>query len=92
MVTQFGMSDAIGPRQVGDTDGRDPFGARDLSEAVLGTVDAEVRAVLDGARSRARTVLTEHRDALDRLADALVERETLADDELLSLLPPVPGR
>jgi cell division protease FtsH len=59
---------------------------------VLGTVDAEVRAVLDGARSRARTVLTEHRDALDRLADALVERETLADDELLSLLPPVPGR
>jgi ATP-dependent Zn protease len=37
-------------------------------------------------------LLTEHRDALDRLAAALVERETVADEELLSLLPPLPAR
>jgi cell division protease FtsH len=92
MVTRFGMSEVIGPRQVGDGDGRDPFGGRDLSEAVLASVDAEVRSILDDARRRARALLTEHRDALDRLAAALVERETVADEELLSLLPPLPAR
>jgi cell division protease FtsH len=90
MVTQFGMSDAIGPRQVGELDGRDPLAGRDASEVVLGAVDTEVQALLVEARGRARQLLDERRDALDRLAAALVERETLTEDDLADLLPPRP--
>jgi cell division protease FtsH len=50
-------------------------------------VDAEVTALLEDAAQRATTVLTDHRASLDRVAETLLERETLHDTDLAELLP-----
>jgi cell division protease FtsH len=99
MVTQFGMSDAIGPVAVGDREaeiflGRDVVQRREISESTAEIVDAEVKRILGTAFERARQILTEHRDALDRVAAALLERETLDREEVELVvagkpLPPV---
>jgi cell division protease FtsH len=91
MVTQFGMSEAIGPQLLARRSG-DPFVGRDgghepeHSDAVAATIDAEVARLLGAARTEAREILTLHRAVLDRLADALVEHETLGDPELAAIL------
>jgi cell division protease FtsH len=87
MVTQFGMSDAIGPVAVGDREaeiflGREVVQRREVSERTAEVVDAEVKRLLGEAYQRARSILTKHRDQLDRLAAALLERETLDRDEV----------
>ncbi len=101
MVTQFGMSDRIGPIAVGDREaeiflGREVVQRRDTSERTAEMVDDEVKRILTAAYERAREILTERRVALDRLAAALLERETLDRDEVLlviegkPLLPSLP--
>jgi cell division protease FtsH len=100
MVTQYGMSDTIGPIAVGDREaeiflGREVVQRREISERTAELVDTEVKRILGDAYERAKTVLIDHRDALDRLAAALLERETLdrEDVELVVAgkpLPPVP--
>src|SRR5437667_241928 len=82
MVTQFGMSDAIGPIAVGDREaeiflGREVVQRREVSEHTAELVDTELKRLLGEAYERARGILTQHRDRLDRLAAALLERETL---------------
>jgi cell division protease FtsH len=90
MVTQFGMSDAVGPQQVGQREG-DVFVGKELhheqgySDEVAALVDREVRRLLEEAHDEAREILTLHRVTLDRLADALVEHETLTDVHLQDL-------
>ena len=84
MVTQFGMSDVIGLRRVG-SDEHEPLAPRDHSEALAAEVDAEVRRLLDDARDRARSFLTEHRTLLDRLAAELLEHETLNERQLAAI-------
>jgi len=87
MVTQFGMSDAIGPLQLGQKTG-EVFLGKDMgheanySDHVAALVDAEIRQLLDEAHAEAREILLLHRATLDQLADALVAYETLGDDEL----------
>jgi cell division protease FtsH len=87
MVTEFGMTDAIGPQQLGSRQGepflgRDVGGGREYSDEVAARVDHEVRNLIDAAHIEAREVLTLHRVTLDRLAEALVEKETLDANEL----------
>src|SRR5438093_620730 len=87
MVTQFGMSDAIGPIAVGDREaeiflGREVVQRREVSERTAELVDTELKRLLGEAYERARVILTEHRDQLDRLAAALLERETLDREEV----------
>jgi cell division protease FtsH len=82
MVTEFGMSDALGPVRLGNTKdevfvGRDMGHAPEYSEEVAAQIDAEVRRLLDVAHRRARTILETHAEVLDRLAEALLEHETL---------------
>src|SRR6266513_1031149 len=100
MVTQYGMSDTIGPIAIGDREaeiflGREVVQRREISERTAELVDTEVKRILGDAYERAKTVLLEHRDALDRLAAALLERETL-DREVVEMvvagkpLPPLP--
>jgi cell division protease FtsH len=91
MVTQWGMSDAIGPQQLGRRSGepflgRDAVHEADYSDEVAAAIDAEVARLLGAARTEAREILTLHRSTLDRLADALVEHETLGDPELAEIL------
>jgi cell division protease FtsH len=99
MVTQFGMSDRIGPIAVGDREaeiflGREVVQRRETSERTAEMVDDEVKRILTSAYERARVILTERRVGLDRLAAALLERETLDRDEVILVidgkeLPPV---
>jgi cell division protease FtsH len=90
MVTQFGMSDLIGPLQLGSKHA-EPFLGKDMnhevnySDEVAAKIDAEVRRLLDEAHDEAREILTLHRATLDRLADALTEHETLGDPELAAI-------
>src|SRR6266576_1697981 len=102
MVTQFGMSDAVGPIAVGDREaeiflGREVVQRREISERTAELVDTELKRVLGAAYERAREILVEHRATLDRVAAALLERETLDRDEIemvvagKTLPPPAPA-
>ena len=97
-VTQWGLSDTIGPILVGDVEqelflGRDIQSRREVSEQTAQLVDSEVKRVAFEAHARAVAVLTEHRSLLDIVATQLLERETLTRDDILLLkagkvLPP----
>ena len=97
MVTEFGMSDAIGPQQLGQKHG-EVFLGRDFghqpnySEEVAGNIDAEVRRLIDEAHQEAAEILVTHRATLDKIADALVEKETLDTPEIMAILGEVPKR
>jgi cell division protease FtsH len=87
MVTQFGMSDLVGPVAVGDREaeiflGREVVQRREISESTAEVVDREVRRILSEAFERARGILSAHRDDLDRLTAALLERETLDREDV----------
>ncbi|MEL6462737.1 MAG: ATP-dependent zinc metalloprotease FtsH3 [Cyanobacteria bacterium J06621_15] len=91
MVTRFGMSDNLGPVALGRQQGnmflgRDIMSERDFSEETAATIDAEVRDLVDVAYNRAKTVLQENRHILDKLADMLVDKETVDAEELQGLL------
>jgi cell division protease FtsH len=100
MVTEFGMSDKLGPLSFGKRDelvflGREIGEQRNFSENVAMQIDEEVRAIIDRAYDRATEVLTTHRDRLDRLAEKLVAEETVDSVEFEKLfddLPPKPER
>ncbi|MFI5046797.1 MAG: cell division protein FtsH, partial [Acidimicrobiia bacterium] len=90
MVTEFGMSDALGPMRLGHPQGeiflgRDLTTTPDYSDEIAARIDAEVRALIDGAHAAARRVLTENRALLDRVAGELVERETLEAERVQEL-------
>ena len=94
MVTQHGMSDAIGPQQLAKPDGevflgRDGSATANHGEAMAELVDAEVRKILDTAYAEARELLTMYRPTLDRLAESLVAKETLEQPELLQIMAPL---
>jgi cell division protease FtsH len=96
MVTQWGMSDVLGPVQLGPADGdvfvgRDGSGGREYSETMATRIDAEVTRLVEEAQARARAVLVAERPTLDRLAAALVDHETLAGDELDAIFATVSG-
>jgi cell division protease FtsH len=99
MVTQFGMSEIVGPIAVGDREaeiflGREIMQRREISEHTAELVDEELKRILGTAFEQARQIILEHRDALDRLAAALLERETL-DREQVQLVvdgKPLPPR
>jgi len=91
MVTQYGMSDKLGPMTLGEPQhevflGRD-FGATpDYSQEIAFEIDKEVRTLLDGAFERAKTILELRRTELDTMAQALIDRETIDKDEVAALL------
>ena len=91
MVTQWGMSEKLGPRTFGKKEslvflGRDISEQRDYSERIAEQIDEEVRELLDRARDRARSILSENRHTLDLIAKKLMEQETLEGDELQAFL------
>jgi cell division protease FtsH len=97
-VSQWGLSDAIGPILVGDNEqevflGRELSSRRQVSERTAQQVDDEVSRVINEAYNRAMETLTTHRTLLDSIAASLLERETLSREDILVLekgeiLPP----
>ncbi len=95
MVMEYGMSDRLGPMKYGQPAGevflgRDYNQAQDYSDAVASIIDEEVRYLITQAHGEARTIITTHADALDRIADALKERETLNADDVREIFFDVP--
>jgi cell division protease FtsH len=91
MITRYGMSNRLGPvalgRQQGNVFlGRDIMSERDFSEETAATIDDEVRKLVDEAYVRAKNVLMENRHVLDKLAEMLIEKETVDSEELQELL------
>ncbi len=90
MVTEYGMSDKLGPQQLGQKNGEVFLGKEvgheaNYSDDVAAMIDQEVQDIIDSAHREARDVLTLHRVTLDRLSDALVENETLDDKALAEI-------
>src|SRR5205085_11797373 len=86
-VTQWGLSDAIGPILVGDNEqelflGREIQHRREVSEQTAQLVDAEVKRVIDRSYGRAKGTLQENLALLHQVAGALLERETLTRDDI----------
>jgi cell division protease FtsH len=93
MVCRFGMSSKLGPVTMGRPlgarflEGAIPMGEeRDFSEETARAVDAEIRSVVDSQQARANEVLERRRGALERIAQALLERETIERAELEAIL------
>ncbi|MBS1195714.1 MAG: peptidase, partial [Actinobacteria bacterium] len=95
MVMEYGMSDRLGPMKYGQPEGevflgRDYVRHQDYSDEVASMIDEEVRKLITRAHDEARAVLTTHREALDRICTALMERETLDAGEIKEVLSDVP--
>ncbi|MFQ5698629.1 MAG: ATP-dependent zinc metalloprotease FtsH [Myxococcota bacterium] len=91
MVCRYGMSEKIGPVSLAEDSGtvflgRDIMEHRNLSPDKAREVDEEVTRILGSCYENARARLVEHREELERIAMALLERETLGDEELQKLL------
>src|SRR5690349_13159815 len=87
MVREFGLSEAIGPVSYSGPPAGYPAlaSSRGYSEHTQWLVDQEVTALLTKAETRARDLLTSHREALDRLTAALLEQETVTGDQVRAL-------
>jgi cell division protease FtsH len=91
MVTRWGMSEKLGPRTFG-RDSSQPFLGRDFgheadySEEIAREIDDEIRRIVEHAHERARQVLTEHIDDLQRMSKILIEYETFDSDQFQRLL------
>ncbi|MDR7383736.1 ATP-dependent zinc metalloprotease FtsH [Promicromonospora iranensis] len=97
MVTEYGMSERVGAIKLGTSAGepflgRDYGHERDYSESVAGTIDDEVRKLVEAAHDEAWEVLTQHRDVLDELVLRLLDKETLNQRELAEVFAPVEKR
>jgi cell division protease FtsH len=96
MVREFGMSASLGP--VGFASGSplylggEEVRSRPYAEATQRVIDEEVAKLLREAERRATAMLTEHRDALDRLTELLLERETVDGTDVDGVLGRVPGQ
>ncbi len=95
MIMEYGMSDRLGPLKYGQANGevflgRDYTRQQDYSDTVANTIDEEVRKLIGRAHEEARLILTTHEDALHRLSDALLDRETLNMEDIEEILHDVP--
>ncbi|MGZ3457720.1 MAG: ATP-dependent zinc metalloprotease FtsH [Archangium sp.] len=91
MVCRWGMSEKMGPLSFGKSDGevflgRDFNSAKDYSEDTARQIDTEVRGIVMSCYEKGKAVLTEHLEGLKRVADALVEYETLDAEDVNILL------
>ncbi|MFV2062918.1 MAG: ATP-dependent zinc metalloprotease FtsH, partial [Chloroflexota bacterium] len=95
MVTEFGMSEKLGPLAFGKREemiflGREISEQRNYSDEVARQIDDEVRAIIDRAFQRATDVLTTHKDRLTELAEALVAKESIDAAEFEAMFADLP--
>ena len=99
MVCQYGMSKRLGTLVLGRRSsnpflGRDYMEEQNYSEEIAKLIDEEVHQIVEKCRQRCREILTERRETLDRLAQSLLDRETLNREEFLAVMnnQPLPER
>jgi cell division protease FtsH len=91
MVTQYGMSDTLGPIQYGRGNhqvflGRDFGEDRNYSEEIASKIDAEVRRIIESCYDRGRTLLLANWDKVERMVGSLLEYETVEGEEVKAIL------
>jgi len=90
MVCEWGMSEKIGPVSFGENDevflGRDILKERNFSEEIAAEIDREVRRIVEECFERAKKLLLENRDKLERLASRLIELEVIEGHQLEAIL------
>ena len=92
MVTEYGMSEKLGPMQFGQSSGGQVFLGRDIqneqnySDAIAHEIDLEVQKIIKDAYEICKKILTENKESLDRVAESLIELETLDAEQILSLV------
>lgn len=92
MVTEFGMSDKLGPLQFGQSSGGQVFLGRDLhneqnySDKIAYEIDLEIQTIIKECYAKAKKVLTENREKLDLIANTLLEVETLDAEQIKHLV------
>jgi cell division protease FtsH len=97
MVTQWGMSDVLGPMVYGENEGEIFLGRsitthKNVSETTMQKVDAEIRRIIDEQYSLARRMLEENRDKVEAMAKALLEYETIDADQINDIMAGLPPR
>jgi cell division protease FtsH len=91
MVTEWGMSDVMGPLSYGEPAqevflGHSVTQHKNVSDSTASQIDKEIRKIVETAYDRARHILREHIDQLHALAKGLLEYETLSGEEINTLL------
>jgi cell division protease FtsH len=97
MVTQWGMSDVLGPMIYGENEGEVFLGRsitthKNVSEATMQKVDQEIRRVIDEQYSLSRQLLEQNRDKVEAMAKALLELETIDSDQIDDIMAGLPPR
>jgi len=97
MVTQWGMSDALGPMVYGENEGEVFLGRsitthKNVSETTMQKVDAEIRRIIDQQYGLARRLLDENRDKVEVMAKTLLEWETLDAEQINDIMAGKPPR
>jgi cell division protease FtsH len=97
MVTQWGMSDALGTMVYGENEGEVFLGRsitthKNVSEATMQQVDAEIRRIIDQQYGLARRLIEENRDKVEAMTQALLEWETLDADQINDIMAGKPPR
>ena len=97
MVTQWGMSDVMGPMVYGENEGEVFLGRsitthKNVSEVTMQKVDAEIRMIIDQQYALAKKLILENRDKVDAMAKALLEWETLDADQIIDVMEGKPPR
>ncbi|WP_281883914.1 ATP-dependent zinc metalloprotease FtsH [Paenibacillus sp. YYML68] len=91
MITEFGMSDKLGPMQFGTSQGqvflgRDIGHEQNYSDAIAYEIDQEMQSMIRGCYDRAKEILTTHSDQVKLIAETLMEKETLEKDQIQELI------
>jgi cell division protease FtsH len=96
MVTEWGMSEHLGPMTFGHSDsgevflGRDISRSRNYSEEVAAVIDKEIRNIVENAFQRACAILSEQRDKLEEIAQRLLKDKTVTGEEFKALFEGAP--
>ncbi|MFB4162001.1 ATP-dependent zinc metalloprotease FtsH [Geomicrobium sp. JSM 1781026] len=92
MVTEYGMSEKLGPLQFGSSSGGQVFLGRDIqneqnySDAIAFEIDREIQSIIKESYDRCKQILTENKDKLELVAEKLLELETLDAEQIYSLV------
>jgi cell division protease FtsH len=91
MVCEWGMSEALGPLTFGQKEeqiflGKEFARHKDYSEQTAISIDSEIQRIVTERYDRARSIIAEHKEVVERMAQALLERETLNAEEIEALI------
>ena len=93
IVTKFGMSKNLGPMAYGDTEemvflGKEIATEKNYSEKTAAEIDGEIKALIDEAHNSAKAVIAKHKEALEKIAESLLEKETLEQEDFYAIVEP----